>query len=78
VAKLHDANIPSDQIEALGQKLAVGNAAVIVVIETTYSTGAHAQLSAAGGEVAAVGVTSELKAALESLAPGDTVVAASA
>lgn len=77
VAKLHDANIPSEQLEALGNKLAVGNAAVIVIVEANDPTGVEAQLKASGGEVAAVGVSAELKTSLESLAPTGTTVAAS-
>lgn len=76
-AKLHDANIPSGQLQALGERLAVGNAAVIVVVEANDPTGVEAQLKAAGGEVAAVGVSDEVKTALESLAPTGTTVAAS-
>jgi uncharacterized membrane protein len=74
VAKLHDANIPSGQLEELGKKLEVGNAAVLVVAEVTDASGIEAHFKQAGGEVAAVGVSDELKSALESLAPQGTTV----
>lgn len=74
VAKLHDANIPSGQLEELGRKLEVGNAAVLVVVEGTSAAGISDHFTQAGGQVAAVGISDELKTSLESLAPQGTTV----
>ena len=74
-AKLHDANIPSAHLKALGERLEVGNAAVIAVVEGPDATGVSASLKASGGEVVAMGVSEDLKSSLEGLAPTGVEVA---
>jgi uncharacterized membrane protein len=73
-AKLHDANIPSEQLKQLGERLEPGNAAVIAVVEGPDATGVSASLKASGGEVVAMGVSEDLKASLEGLAPSGVEV----
>ena len=69
VAKLHDANIPSEKLEDVGRALKVGEGAAIAVTQEGHQDQVAGILEGAGGTVEAVGVTDELKTALDGLAP---------
>ena len=69
VAKLHDANIPSEKLERVGAALKVGEGAAIAVTKEGDQDQVAGILEAAGGTVEALGVTDELKTALDGMAP---------
>ncbi len=74
VAKLHDANIPSEKLEQVGASLNVGEGAAIAVTKDGDQNRVSSILQAAGGAVEALGVTDELKTALDGLAPAGVTV----
>ena len=75
VSKLHDANIPSQRIEDLGGELKVGEGAAIAVTKEGDQDYVGAILQRAGGSIEAIGVTDDLKEALDNLAPAGVAVA---
>lgn len=75
IAKLHDANIPSADIEKLGETLEPGQAAAIAVAKEGDQDQVREILFNQGGEVVSVGVTDDLKGALEAAAPEGVTVA---
>lgn len=75
IAKLHDANIPSADIEKLGQSLEPGQAAAIAVAQEGDQDQVRDILYNQGGEVVSIGVTDDLKGALEAAAPEGVAVA---
>jgi uncharacterized membrane protein len=74
IAKLHDAGIPSSDIEKLGESLEPGQAAAIVVAQDDDWERSKEILFNNGGEVVQVSVTDDLKKALESDAPAGVTV----
>jgi uncharacterized membrane protein len=75
IAKAHDAGIPSADIERLGHSLEPGHAAAIAVTQEGDQDRVREIFHNYGGEVVSVGVTDEVKTALESAAPGGITVA---
>ena len=75
IAKLHDAGIPSADIEKLGESLEPGQAAAIAVAQEGDQDRVREILFNQGGEVVSVGVTDDLKGALEAAAPDGVTVA---
>jgi uncharacterized membrane protein len=75
VAKAHDAGISSADIERLGQSLEPGHAAAIAVTREGDEEQVREIFFNYGGEVVTVGVTDEVKTALESAAPAGVTVA---
>lgn len=75
VAKLHDAGIPSADIEKLGHSLEPGHAAAIAVAQEGDQDRVREILHNYGGDVVSVGVTDDVKTALESAAPAGVTVA---
>jgi len=76
VAKVHDAGIPSADIEKLGNSLEPGHAAAIAVANDGDEEAVQKILFDNGGEVVSVSVTDSLKTALEAEAPSGVTVAA--
>ena len=76
IAKVHDAGIPSAEIERLGQSLAPGQAAAIAVAQEGDEDKVREVFYNQGGEVVSVGVTDDLKSALDGVAPEGVAVAA--
>ena len=76
IAKLHDAGIPSQDIEALGSSLKPGQAAAIAVAQDGDETAVQDTLFNFGGEVTRVNVTDTVKSALDGGAPSGVEVAA--
>ena len=74
VAKLHDANIPSERLEEIGRELQVGQGAAIAVTTEADRDFVFGMFGRSGGTVEAVGVTEELKDSLENLAPTGVTV----
>ncbi len=75
IAKFHDAGIPSSDIEKLGESLQPGQAAAIAVAKEGDEERVREILYNQGGEVVSVGVTDDLKGALEAAAPEGVAVA---
>jgi uncharacterized membrane protein len=75
VAKLHDAGIPTRDIEALGRSLEPGHAAAIAVAQEGDQERVQQILHDFGGDVVRVSVTDTVKASLEGEAPGGVTVA---
>jgi uncharacterized membrane protein len=75
VSKVHDAGIPSADIEKLGNSLAPGQAAAIAVANDGDEDRVQEILFNNGGEVVRVSVTDSLKTALEDEAPAGVTVA---
>jgi uncharacterized membrane protein len=76
IAKLHDAGIPTKDIEALGGSLEPGHAAAVAVAQEGDQDRVTDILRDFGGEVVRVSVTDSVKAALEGDAPVGVTVAA--
>lgn len=76
VSKVHDAGIPSADIEKLGNSLKPGHAAAIAVANDGDEDQVQQILFNNGGEVVSVSVTDSLKTALEQEAPAGVTVAA--
>jgi len=74
VSKLHDAGIPSEEIEKLGQSLEPGHAAAIAVAEEGDQDRVREILYNQGGEVVLVSVTDDVKSALDGAAPAGVTV----
>jgi len=75
ISKVHDAGIPSSDIEKLGESLAPGQAAAIAVAKEGDQDAVREILFNQGGEVVSVSVTDDLKTALEGAAPEGVTVA---
>ena len=75
ISKVHDAGIPSADIERLGESLAPGHAAAIAVAQDGDEEKVSEILFNQGGEVVSVSVTDDLKTALEGIAPKGVTVA---
>ncbi len=75
VAKVHDAGIPTSDIEKLGNSLEPGQAAAIAVAKDGDEDKVQEILFNQGGEVVRVSVTDDLKSALEDKAPAGVTVA---
>jgi uncharacterized membrane protein len=75
VAKVHDAGIPTAEIEKLGNALEPGQAAAIAVANDGDEDRVQEILFNQGGEVVRVSVTDNLKTALEDEAPAGVAVA---
>ena len=75
VAKVHDAGIPTSDIEKLGNSLEPGQAAAIAVAKDGDEDKVQEILFNQGGEVVRVSVTDDLKTALEDKAPAGVTVA---
>ena len=75
IAKAHDAGIPSADIEKLGESLEPGQAAAIAVANEGDQDKVREIFYNQGGEVVSVGVTDDLKGALEAVAPEGVTVA---
>ena len=75
ISKVHDAGIPSADIERLGESLAPGHAAAIAVAQDGDEEKVSEILFNQGGEVVSVSVTDDLKTALEGVAPAGVTVA---
>ncbi len=75
VAKVHDAGIPTSDIEKLGNSLEPGQAAAIAVAKDGDEDKVQEILFNQGGEVVRVSVTDDLKSALEEEAPAGVTVA---
>lgn len=75
IAKVHDAGIPSADIEKLGNSLKPGQAAAIGVANDGDEDKVQEIFFNNGGEVVAVRVTDDLKSALEADAPAGVTVA---
>jgi uncharacterized membrane protein len=76
IAKLHDAGIPTKDIEALGSSLEPGHAAAIAVAQEGDQDRVEEILKNFGGDVVRVSVTDNVKSALEGDAPAGVTVAA--
>ena len=76
ISKVHDAGIPSSEIEKLGRSLEPGQAAAIAVAQEGDQNQVRDIFYNCGGEVVSVGVTDDLKTALEGTAPDGVTVAA--
>ena len=76
IAKLHDAGIPTKDIEALGDSLEPGHAAAIAVAQEGDEDKVAETFKNFGGEVVRVSVTESLKSALDGDAPSGVTVAA--
>jgi len=74
VAKVHDAGIPTSDIEKLGNSLEPGQAAAIAVAKDGDEDKVQEILFNQGGEVVRVSVTDDLKSALEEEAPAGVTV----
>lgn len=75
IAKLHDAGIPTRDIEALGESLEPGHAAAIAVAREGDEDVVSETLTNFGGEIVRVSLTDSLKSALEDEAPAGVTVA---
>lgn len=75
IAKLHDAGIPTKDIQALGNSLGAGHAAAIAVAKEGDEDKVAETLRNFGGEVVRVSVTDSLRTALEGTAPDGVTVA---
>ena len=75
IAKVHDAGIPSSDIEKLGESLEPGHAAAIAVAQDGDEEAVRQILYNQGGEVVSVHVTDDLKTALDGVAPQGVTVA---
>jgi uncharacterized membrane protein len=76
IAKLHDAGIPTKDIEALGNSLEPGQAAAIAVAQEGDQDRVAEVLKNYGGEVVRVSVTDSVKTSLDAEAPAGVTVAA--
>lgn len=76
IAKLHDAGIPTKDIEALGDSLEPGHAAAIAVAQEGDEDRVAETLVNFGGEVVRVSMTDSLRTALEGDAPAGVTVTA--
>jgi uncharacterized membrane protein len=74
ISKLHDAGIPSADIEKLGSSLQPGQAAAIAVANEGDQDRVQEILHNQGGEVVRVSVTDDLKSTLEDVAPEGVTV----
>lgn len=75
IAKVHDAGIPSADIEKLGASLQPGHAAAIAVAKEGDEDAVREILFNQGGEVVSMSVTDDLKTALDGVAPEGVAVA---
>ena len=75
ISKVHDAGIPSSDIERLGQSLEPGQAAAIAVAKEGDEDRVREILYNQGGEVVSMHVGDDLKSALEGVAPDGVTVA---
>ena len=75
IAKVHDAGIPSSDIEKLGESLEPGHAAAIAVAQEGDQDAVRQILYNQGGEVVSMHVTDDLKSALDGVAPEGVTVA---
>jgi len=75
VSKVHDAGIPSADLERLGRSLTPGQAAAIAVATEGDEDKVSEILFNQGGEVVSVSVTDDLKTALDGVAPQGVTVA---
>ena len=75
VSKVHDAGIPTSDIEKLCNSLEPGQAAAIAVAKEGDEDKVQEILFNNGGEVVRVSVTDDLKSALEDEAPAGVTVA---
>ena len=75
VAKVHDAGIPSAEIEKLGSSLQPGHAAAIAVAQEGDQDAVREIFYNGGGEVVSMHVTDDLKSALDGVAPEGVTVA---
>jgi uncharacterized membrane protein len=75
IAKLHDAGIPTRDIEALGASLEPGHAAAIAVAKEGDEDVVSETLTNFGGEIVRVSLTDSLKSALEDEVPAGVTVA---
>jgi uncharacterized membrane protein len=74
VSKLHDAGIPSGDLESLGKSLTPGQAAAIAVAQEGDEQEVERTLFNFGGEVIKVGVADSVKSALDGVAPSGVTV----
>jgi uncharacterized membrane protein len=74
VAKLHDTGIPSSKLEDVGRALKVGEGTAIAVTKEGDEDEVTRIFESAGGSVEAVGITDDLKTALDVLAPTGVLV----
>lgn len=75
ISKVHDAGIPSSDIEKLGESLQPGHAAAIAVAQEGDQDAVRTILFNQGGEVVSMHVTDDLKSALDGVAPEGVTVA---
>jgi uncharacterized membrane protein len=75
IAKVHDAGIPSAEIEKLGKSLEPGHAAAIAVAQPGDEEQVRQIFYDQGGEVVSMHVTDDLKTALDGMAPEGVTVA---
>jgi uncharacterized membrane protein len=69
-AKFHDAGIPTERLEELGQRLAIGEAAAVAVARTGDEGLVGDTFRSYGGDAVTVTLTESVRGALESAAPG--------
>ncbi|MGD8486211.1 MAG: DUF1269 domain-containing protein, partial [Chloroflexota bacterium] len=74
ISKLHDAGIPSERLEQVGQELRVGEGAAIAVSKEGDEDSVKGIFHRWGGTVEAIGITDDLKTALDNLAPTGVIV----
>jgi uncharacterized membrane protein len=75
ISKVHDAGIPSSEIEKLGKSLEPGHAAAIAVANEGDQDRVREILFNHGGEVVSMHLTDDLKSALDGMAPEGVTVA---
>lgn len=68
ISKLHDANIPSSEIERLGAQLKPGEAAAIAVTKDGDEDAVRDILFNNGGEIVSLTISDDLKTALDDVA----------
>jgi uncharacterized membrane protein len=69
-AKFHDAGIPTERLQELGESLQVGEAAAVAVARTGDEGIVRDTFHNYGGEAVTVTLTESVRTALESAAPG--------
>ena len=74
ISKLHDAGIPSERLEQVGRELRVGEGAAIAVSKEGDEDSVAGIFHRWGGTVEAIGITDDLKTALDNLAPTGVIV----